>query len=99
MGHRAEKRSLCPPATQNPSCNLHLKESEGRDAQENYNISGYHSPLGNANTLMMRKKKITERMPLQMLSSGTESSLKIENIENSFSDLNRKPKRRPLSII
>ena len=38
----------------------------------------HHLPLGKANTLMIRKKKITERMPLQMLSSGTESSLKTE---------------------
>ena len=38
----------------------------------------HHLPLGKANTLMIRKKKITDRMPLQMLSSGTESSLKTE---------------------
>lgn len=55
--------------------------------------------MGNANTLMMRKKKITERMPLQMLSSGTESSLKIENTENSFSDLSRKPNSSMLSTV
>lgn len=35
-------------------------------------------PFGKARTLMIRKKKITERIPLQILSSGTESSLKKE---------------------
>lgn len=54
------------------------KNSEGRDAQESFINVRHDSPLGNANTLMMRKKKMTERMPLQMLSSGTESSLKME---------------------
>jgi hypothetical protein len=49
---------------------------------------------------MMRKKKITDRMPLQMLSSGTESSLKMEDdIENPPSDLDRKPKSSMLSSV
>lgn len=41
-------------------------------------MNGPYSPLGKARTLMIRKKKITERIPLQIFSSGTESSLKRE---------------------
>lgn len=51
---------------------------KGHSAQEKCEKAVHHLPLGKANTLMIRKKKITERIPLQMLSSGTESSLKIE---------------------
>lgn len=52
---------------------MHLKNT--KKAQEKCEKAVYHLPLGKANTLMIRKKKITERIPLQMLSSGTESSL------------------------
>ena len=54
------------------------KITKGHDAQERSDKAVHHLPLGKANTLMMRKKKITERIPLQMLSSGTESSLRRE---------------------
>jgi hypothetical protein len=55
---------------------LHVKEV--RRAQKYDSTLYHHLPLGKANTLMIRKKKTTERMPFQMLSSGTRSSLKIE---------------------